>query len=256
MPAERLHLGRQFGIEPVGMRDGRLEVVDDQRLGDAAEMREGVFQAAEEVVGRLGERGFAVALAAMTEHDAKDMGLAALAVGRDDRRTAAKIDLGLFARPAFHATKRQRRRGPQTAHEPLHAVVASCEALIGREILPDPMGRKLLVELGQNRFAVWFALATSAARIDRVPAATRGRPASRWAEWRHLNPLRNRCRRYHSFAQRGSRQQQKSGCIYSRSRRAEWLVLGPAATIVGIALRSPVDVQLLGNPPLGPTCSM
>ena len=53
VPAERLHLGRQLRIEPVGMRDGRLEIVDHQRLGHAAEVREGVFQAAEEVFGRL-----------------------------------------------------------------------------------------------------------------------------------------------------------------------------------------------------------
>ena len=49
----------------------------------------------------------------MTEHDAKDVRLATLAVGRDDRCAAAKIDLGLLARRTFHATKRERRRGAQ-----------------------------------------------------------------------------------------------------------------------------------------------
>ena len=62
--AERLHLRRQHGIEPIGMLHRRLQVVDDQRLGHAAEMGEGIFQTAEEVLGGLREGRFAVAFAA------------------------------------------------------------------------------------------------------------------------------------------------------------------------------------------------
>ena len=64
VPAERLELGNQLGIEPVGMLHRRLEIVDDQRLGNAAEVREGVLQAADEVLRRLGERRLAIRLAA------------------------------------------------------------------------------------------------------------------------------------------------------------------------------------------------
>ena len=41
-------------------------------------------------------------------------------------------------------------RGAEPPHEPLHAVVTSREAVLGAEILPDPLGRKPLVELGQD----------------------------------------------------------------------------------------------------------
>ena len=44
----------------------RLQIVDDERLGHAAEMGEGVLQATEEVFRGLGVGRFAVALATTT----------------------------------------------------------------------------------------------------------------------------------------------------------------------------------------------
>ena len=102
--AEREQLGIQLGIEPVGMRDGRLEVVDDQRLGHPAEMPEGILDRPQEVFGRLAVADFAISLAGMRQHDAKDMRLAPLAdtdrrlVRQRDRHTRAEVDLSLFAR--------------------------------------------------------------------------------------------------------------------------------------------------------------
>jgi len=106
VPAEGLHLGGEFWIEPVGMSDGRLEIVDHQRLGDAAEVRESILQAAKEVFSRLGEGRLAVRLAAVTEHDAKDVRLAALPIRRDDRRTGPKVHLGFLAGATLHPAER------------------------------------------------------------------------------------------------------------------------------------------------------
>jgi len=50
---ERLDLRMQVRIVPVRLRDGRLEVVDHDRLRDAAEVPEGVLQAPQEVLRRL-----------------------------------------------------------------------------------------------------------------------------------------------------------------------------------------------------------
>src|SRR6185437_6906906 len=44
----------------------------------------------------------------------------------------------------------------------LHAVVSGLEAVLGDQVLPDPLGRKPLAELGQNQFAMRFAFATPA----------------------------------------------------------------------------------------------
>ena len=79
--AERLQLGFSSGSNQSACCTAafRLSITSVSR--HAAEMPEGVFQAAEEVFGRL-RNGLAVRLAAMRQHDAKDVRLAALAVRR------------------------------------------------------------------------------------------------------------------------------------------------------------------------------
>ena len=140
MLAEGLHLRRQFRIEPVRMRHGRLQVVDHQRLGHAAEMPKGVFQRSQKIIGRLPERRFAVAFATVTQHDAKHVRLAPLAVGTDDRRAAAEVDLRFFAGGALHPPKRQRAHLPQASQITPHAVVADGRAVSG-QVLIDPLRR-------------------------------------------------------------------------------------------------------------------
>jgi hypothetical protein len=146
------------------MRDGRLQVVDDERLGHAAEVSEGVFQAAEEVFRRLRERRFAVRLAAMAQHDAEDVRLSPPAIGRDDRRSCAEVHLRFFAGATLHPPEGERRTLADSAHVPLDAVVAAAEALLGDQVLPDPLGAELLIELGQDQLAVNLALARPATR--------------------------------------------------------------------------------------------
>jgi len=63
------------------MLDGGPQVVDDDCFRHAAEMPESILQGADEVVGRLPERGLAVSLAAMAQHNPEDVRLAALAIG-------------------------------------------------------------------------------------------------------------------------------------------------------------------------------
>ena len=49
----------------------------------------------------------AVALAGVAQDDAEDVGLAPLAVGADDRRAGAEVDLGLVAGVALDAAEGQ-----------------------------------------------------------------------------------------------------------------------------------------------------
>ncbi len=163
---EREQLGIQLGIKPVGMRDGRLEVVDHQRLGHSAEMPEGILDRPQEVVGRLAKADFTVGFTRMREHDAKDVRLAPLAgtdrrlVRQRDRHAGAEVDLSLFARRDFHATHRQGRPAGQPLDESPYAPVAGRETLIGHEVLVNPLRRKTLLQLGQDQFAVGLARAT------------------------------------------------------------------------------------------------
>jgi hypothetical protein len=139
----------------------RLEIVDNQCLGHAAEVDEGVLQGTEEVLGRLPESGFAVPLAGMTEHDAEHVGLPPLAVRTDDRSARAEVDLGLFARSAFHPPERKGMRDSEASHEPLDAVVPTREVLFGDEILMDPLGGKPLLDLVRNQLTMDFAVVGS-----------------------------------------------------------------------------------------------
>ena len=61
--AERLDLGVDLGIEPVGMADCGAKVVEDERAGHAAEVPEGVLQAADEFLRAFAPHHFAVGLA-------------------------------------------------------------------------------------------------------------------------------------------------------------------------------------------------
>ena len=105
MLGEGAHLGIELGIEPVGLRHGRLEVVQDQAAGHAAEVAEGVLEAAEEVVGGLAGDGLAEPLAGVAQDDAEDVGLASLAVGADKRAPVPKSTWA--SSPGSHSMRRK-----------------------------------------------------------------------------------------------------------------------------------------------------
>ena len=107
MLAEGADLGVELGIEPVGLLHGGAEVVQDQSPRRTAELAEGVLDAAEKVVGGLAVDDLAVGLAGVGQHDAEDMGPAALAVGPNDGGTCAEVDLSLLTGLAFEAAEGQ-----------------------------------------------------------------------------------------------------------------------------------------------------
>jgi hypothetical protein len=137
--AEGLHLGRDLGIEPIGMRHRGFEIVDHDLLGHAAKVREGVLQTAEEVFRGLREAGLAVRLAAVREHDPKDVRLTPAAFRRLDPSTCAEVDLAFFARLAFRATEGQPAAAAQPPQEPSHAVITQPRRGAA-EVLVDPLG--------------------------------------------------------------------------------------------------------------------
>ena len=73
MFAEINDLRVELRIVPIGLRDGALGVVKDDRSRNAAEMPECVFQNTNEVFGRLSKDSFGVALARMAQNGTKDM---------------------------------------------------------------------------------------------------------------------------------------------------------------------------------------
>ena len=68
------------------------------------------------------------------------MGLAALAVGSNDRGTGAEVDLGLVAWLALEASEGQFAGRLQAADEATDGVVAPGEAVLGDQVLVDPLG--------------------------------------------------------------------------------------------------------------------
>ena len=114
-------------------------------------MAEGALQAAEEVVGRLAVDGLAVALAGVAQDDAEDVGLAPLAVGADDGGAGAEVDLGLVAGVALDATEGQVVRLFEPADEASDAVVGAAEAVVGDQVLVDPLGGEPEVAPGPDQ---------------------------------------------------------------------------------------------------------
>ena len=102
---ERLHLGHQLGIEPIGVLHRRAQVVEHDRLRHAAKMGERVLQTTQKRFSGLPQRDFAVRLAAMTEHDAKHMRAVPLAVRTNDWCALAKVHLHLLTGSGFHTPK-------------------------------------------------------------------------------------------------------------------------------------------------------
>ena len=128
--AEGADLGVELGIEPVGLLHGGLEVIQDQPSRCSAEVAKGVFDAAKEIVGGLAIDGLAVGLARVRQHDAEDMGSAALAVGCDDWSAGAEVDLGLVPGLTFEAPEGKLLYRLQAADEATDGVVAALRSCV------------------------------------------------------------------------------------------------------------------------------
>ena len=137
--AELLHLRVEFGIIPVGPRDGRPQVVDDQRAGNPAEVTKRIFQTPDEALGRLPPDHFAVALARMAQDDPKQMRSLAFAVHHHPR-ALAKIHLGFGSRLHLHPHKRHRLGLAQLPHESFHGMITAGETMVTNQVLINPLG--------------------------------------------------------------------------------------------------------------------
>jgi hypothetical protein len=150
MPAERLNFGIELRIEPVGLRHGRAQVVDDQRPRHAAEVSKGVLDRTQEVIGRLTADDFAVAFAAVRKNDAEHPRSPTLSFSSDHRRAPAEVHLRFGRRLAFHPPKRRRRGAGEFADQPADAVVTAGVSVFADQILVNPLGGQTLVELVDN----------------------------------------------------------------------------------------------------------
>lgn len=84
MPGKVAVLGIEIGIGPFEAENGGREIVEVEVVGDAAEMSEGILDAAQEGLGVLPEDGLAVGPAGETQDDAENPGAAPGTVGSDN----------------------------------------------------------------------------------------------------------------------------------------------------------------------------
>ena len=139
MLGERPHLGVELGIEPVGLLHRRAEIINDQAPRRSAKLAKGILEAAEKVIGGLAVDNLAVGLARVGQHDAEEMGLAALAVVTNDPGACAEVDLSLLTGAAFQAAEWQFGRRRQLADEAPDAVVGAGEAVFDDQVLVDAL---------------------------------------------------------------------------------------------------------------------
>ena len=91
-----------------------------------------------------------VCLARATQHNAEHMGPTSLAIDSDNRCADAEIDLSILAGRRFESSKRQGAALLKPVDIASDAVIAAVKAILGDQVLMDPLGRKLLLELGHN----------------------------------------------------------------------------------------------------------
>ena len=161
MLGESDDLGIELRIKPIGLGDGRPQIIDHTGVGNPAEITESVLQAANEIFRRLPPDHFAVSLAGVAEHDAEEMRPAPLAVF-DDPGPLPKIDLDFMTWRTFHPAKRQRQTRSQTAHKALHRLVAAAKLMVGHQVLVNPLRREPLFQSLGNLLRPSLASALSA----------------------------------------------------------------------------------------------
>jgi hypothetical protein len=129
-------------------------------------MAEGILKAPDEFVGGLPVNDLAVCLARVGQHDPKEMGPAALAIGPNDPCACAEVDLRLVTGTAFEAAERQLACRHQSADESPDAVIVPGEIVLGDQILVDALCAEPEIALCLNDAAPELALAaaTAAAR--------------------------------------------------------------------------------------------
>ena len=165
MLGEAGQLGVEARIEPVGLKDCRLEVVEIEGPGDTAEGTPCVLQTTDELLGILPEEGLAVGLSGEAQNHPKDPGTAAHAADRIDHPgTGTEVDLGFLTRLDLDAPDAVWDRAAQASHEAFDRLVGSGEPDLDYEVLVDALGAQAGLELGRNECRMGRAM-TRASRI-------------------------------------------------------------------------------------------
>src|SRR5690606_36405284 len=127
-----------------------------RRAGNATKVPIGVLAATNERLGILPPHRFAVALARMAEHTAKQVGTPAFAVGLNPG-ALTKVDLHLLSGSALHAPKWQRHRRTGSSHEAFDRLVAAGETMLGAQVLINALRRQPALQRRVDDAPVCFA---------------------------------------------------------------------------------------------------
>ena len=141
--------------------DGGAQVVDVQGLRHAAELAEGIFQAADEVLGGLSLHRFGVALAGVREDHAQQMHPAAFARGILQIVPRREVDLRLFTRQARHPPDAVRFPSLQDSAKPFDRIVGAGKAQFVAQVLVDALGGKSRFQFRGDQLAVRLTLAAA-----------------------------------------------------------------------------------------------
>jgi len=95
----------------------------------------------------------------VAQNDAEDMRPPPLAVSLDDGRPGTEVDLSLLTGSALHPSEGERLGPAQPTDEPSDAVIRKLEAVVGHQILVNPLGCQALVQLGQDDLSQRLTLA-------------------------------------------------------------------------------------------------
>ena len=124
-------------------------------------MSKRILKTKNEVFCGLSRDGLAIRLAGVAQYDPQDMCLPPLAIGADQRRASAEVNLGLLAGLALEATHRQLRVSAKAMDEAPDTEIAAVESVIGDQVLIDPLGRQTKLELLQDLISPGLAFAES-----------------------------------------------------------------------------------------------
>src|SRR6266516_5262767 len=138
MPAKLFELGIEFRIKPIGARDRRAQIINDDGPRDPAQVAERIFQAANERLIRLSPHRLAVTLARMAQHRAKQMRAPALAIFSHPR-ALAEVHLEFVAQLDFNAAKKQFQYPFELANKPPHRIVTAVELMLGHQVLMNAL---------------------------------------------------------------------------------------------------------------------
>jgi len=130
----------EFGIVPVGLEDGGLEVVEVEGPRNPVEGPEGVLQGSQEGFGVLMQDRLAVGLAGEAQDDAEDPGATLASIVAGDRCTEAEVDLSLLAGLDLDAPDAVGFGGLEGTDEAFDGLVGALEGVLGAQVLEDALG--------------------------------------------------------------------------------------------------------------------